>query len=141
MDKLSSVEVDFIVEGREFDLDYFTKKIGLVPTEVRRPDDWPQLVKSNLNIPKELYPRYEWCISQKEESCKHISEPINKIKSLLTGKEKKLKEFCETYNLSLTLSIVINAEIMNLPEMVLPQEIVCYFGNLKAEIGFDIYVY
>lgn len=135
------IEVSFVIEGKYFDVQQFTKEIGIVPSETRGIDDWPNMIKNNLNIPEDLQPRYVWCICQKEELCKKIEFPINKIISQLTGKEQKFIEFCEKNNLQKVLNIAIHGDEMNLPEIVLSPSIVSYFGNMKVEIGFDIYVY
>lgn len=135
------IEVSFVIEGKYFDLQQFTKEIGILPSETRGIDNWPKNIKNNLNIPEELQPRYEWCICQKEELCKQIELPINKIISKLIGKEQQIIEFCEKNNLQKGLNITIHGEAMNLPEMVLSPAVVSFFGNMKVEIGFDIYAY
>ncbi len=98
-------------------------------------------IKSNVNLPKELQPRCSWCICEKEDLCRQIEIPIKRIISQIEGKELKLLELCKKYDLEKGLCIVIHAEAMNLPEVTLPSCIVEYFGKLKMDIGFDIYVY
>lgn len=63
--------------------------------------------------------------------------PQRKVK----GKEQKIIDICEAQRLKKALSIVIHAEAINMPEIVLTRDIVSYFGDMKAEISFDIYTY
>ena len=141
MDSFPRVEVEFIVEGKYFDLELFTKEMGILPTKTRGINDWPSTIKNNLNISEELRPRYIWCINQTEEQCKTVAIPIKNIISQLIGKEQKINLFCKKYELEKGLIIIIHAETMNLPEISLSPKIVSYFGNLKAQISFDIYTY
>lgn len=141
MDKLSCIEVRFVIEGKYIDFEQLNKYIGIVPTETRGLEDWPKAIRNNLNLPEELQPRCEWSICQRIELCKQIEIPINKIIEQLRGTEDKLSEFCEKNNLRKGLNIVIHGEAMNLPELVLSSTTVSYFGKLGIEIAFDIYVY
>lgn len=141
MNNLPCVEASLVIEGKVFDLEEFTKEIEISPTQIRTVDDWPEVIKNNLNLPEELQPRNVWCISNTTKCCKEIESSIHKIKLQLEGKEQKLIEFCEKYHLTKGLYITIHAEAMNLPEIVLLPSTVLYFGNLKVEIGFDMYIY
>lgn len=95
----------------------------------------------NHNLPKEMQPRFIWSICDRENKCKKVKAPIRRLISKLEGKEQILIEFCEKNDLKMTLTIVIHAEAMEPPEIVLSFDILSYFGKLKVEIGFDIYTY
>lgn len=139
--KVKVVEVSLVIEGKNFELEELTKELGILPTKTRGIDDWPMAIKNNASLPEELQPRNVWCLSQAEDSCRQIEAPIRKIMSLLKGKEQALLDFCERYGLRKTLCIVVHGESMGLPEIVLPSDVVSYFGKLEVEIGFDLYVY
>lgn len=141
MKNFPHIKVSFVIEGKKLNLKKLTEELDILPTETRGIEDWPEAVKSNLNLPEELQPRYVWCICQEVDLCKQIEIPINKIVAQIKGKEQKILDFCIRDNLKKSLCITIHAETMDLPEIVLPAEIVLYFGKLKAEIGFDIYTY
>lgn len=141
MKNFPHIKVSFVIEGKKLNLKKLTEELDILPTETRGIEDWPEAVKSNLNLPEELQPRYVWCICQEVDLCKQIEIPINKIVAQIKGKEQKILDFCIRDNLKKSLCITIHAETMDLPEIVLPAEIVLYFGKLKAEIGFDIYIY
>lgn len=135
------VEASFVIEGENFEPELLTGEINILPTEIRKKDDWPEAIKRNENLPKDLWPRGVWSICQEERFCNKISSPIYEIVQQLRGKETKIINICKNNCLKIFLIIVVHAETMSLPEMVLPSEIVKYFGELDAEIGFDVYVY
>jgi len=135
------IEASLVVEGRNLDLKKLTEELGIIPTETRGLDDWPEAIKNNLDLPAELCPRYVWSISESMDSCKQIKIPINRIIEQIKGKERILLDFCKRYHLGKSLCILIQAEKMNLPETVLPSYIVSYLGKLEMEISFDIYTY
>ena len=135
------IEANFIVEGKLFDIALFTKEIGILPTETREIDDFPSIIKNNSNIPKELQPRCIWSITQKEEFCRTIQQPIHNIISQLIGKEEIINSFCKKNKLERALIVTIHAETMDLPEIILSSKIISYFGSIESEISFDIYTY
>lgn len=141
MDPDFYILISFIIEGKNMNLKKITEELGIIPTETRGITDWPESVKKNPNLPEELKPKYIWCICQKEKLCKKIEEPIRKIVAQIQGKEEKIIEFCKRDGLKESLCITIHAETMDLPEIVLPADIVTYFGKLNVEISFDIYTY
>ncbi len=135
------IEVVFVVEGGKNFIEEFTQKTGISPNHIRTKEDWPDVIKNNLNLPEELKPRYEWNLNEIAIDCKQIEIPINKIISKLHGKEEVIAELCNKYNLQSGLVITIHGKQMALPEIVLSSKIVSYFGKLETEISFDIYVY
>lgn len=137
--QINFIMVDFVIEGKNFDIEQLTKEIEVAPSQIRGIDDWPEAIKNNKNLPEELKSRCEWSICQKEEFCRQIEIPINKIIAKLKGKEQKIMKFCADHELRKGLCITIQAEAMNMPEIVLSSDIVSYFGSLKAEISFNIY--
>lgn len=141
MNSYPSIEVSFTIEGIDLNLEELTKKTDIKPSKIRDIDDWPKAIKMNKNLPKEMQPRFVWSVCEKEEECKKVETPIRQLISKFEGKEQILIEFCENKDLKMVLTIVIHAEAMELPEIVLSPDILSYFGKLKAEIGFDIYTY
>lgn len=141
LSEFPQIDISFVVEGKNFNLEQLTEEINILPTDIRKQDDWPVAIKNNKHLPANLQPRCIWCISQKENSCRQIEIPIRKIISQLRGREKLLNEFCMKNNLKKVVSITIQGDAMNLPEIVLSADIVSYFGWLGVEISFDIYTY
>lgn len=78
MENFPYIEVTFVIEGKNFDPEQFTEEIGILPSEVRGMDGWPESIQNNSDIPEELQPRCEWCINQKEESCRKIEYSLEK---------------------------------------------------------------
>ena len=141
MKNFPNIEVSLTIEGKEMDLDKLTKELGLMPKKTRKPTDWPEAIICNTGLSAQLQPRYVWSICQNMDFCKQIEIPVRKIIAQIEGKEKQIIEFCETNALHKSLCIVIHAETMCLPEMVLPADIISYLGKMELEISFDIYTY
>ena len=141
MNEFPQIEVSFVIEGKKLDPKKITEELNILPTETRRIEDWPEAIRDNSNLPEELQPRYVWCICQKIDLCKQVVIPVEKIVTQIKGKEQRILELCEKECLKKSLCITIQAETMNLPEIVLPSHVVSYFGKLEVEIGFDIYMY
>lgn len=141
MDNFPYVKVSFVVEGKKLDLKKLTEELDILPTEARGCEDWPKVIRSNLNLPEELQPRCIWCVSREADLCRQIETPIGEIVTQIEGKEQKLLDICRKENLKKSLCITIHAETMDLPEIVLSSDVIAYFGKLGVEIGFDIYTY
>lgn len=135
------IEACFFIEGKQFNLESFTERVGILPSKTRTVDDWPEELIKNSNIPEELQPRYVWQVCAKEETCMRAEIPILQVMSQLEGKEGLIINFCAKESLKKGLNISIHAEIMNMPEIVLAPEIVSFFAKLEAEISFDLYGY
>ena len=133
MYKFPQIEVSFLIEGKDFDLEHFTKEIGVTPSKTRGIGDWPKAIVNNTNLPEELKPRCEWSLCHMEESCRKVEKAVCVIISKLKGKEQKIIDICEAQRLKKALSIVIHAEAINMPEIVLTRDIVSYFGDMKAD--------
>ena len=79
MSQFPKIKVDFVIEGKNLDIEKLTKTINIFPTRTRNIDDWPETVKNSPEIPEELQPRYVWCISQEENLCRQVEIPITII--------------------------------------------------------------
>ena len=134
------IEVVFGIEGKNLNNKSFTEQVNILPTSTREIDDWPDAIKNNSNLPKELQPRCVWCLSQKTELCKQVEVPINKIIDYIKGKEQIIFDYCKKNKLKKYLCIIIHSGEMALPALVLPSDMVSYFGKLETEISFDLYI-
>lgn len=141
MDKLPHIIVCFGITGKELNIDELTETLDIIPTHTRGIDDWPDIIKKDLTLPEDLRPRYEWSIEQKMDLCNTVNIPIMSVIERLKGKEEKIFEFCDKNNLKRFLTITIHAETMCIPEISLTPSILRYFGEMDAEISFEIYTY
>lgn len=141
MDHLPCIKVDFGIEGKEFDANELSEIVGVLPTESREMDDWPEVIRGNSTLPEELQPRCVWEIQQKMDQCVRIDIPIRSMINQLKGREQKLVDYCQEHDLKGYLCITIHADKMCLPQMVLSPDILNYFGKMNVEVSFDIYTY
>lgn len=54
MDKFPHIKASFVVEGEKLNLKKLTEELDILPTETREIEDWPEAIKSNLNLSEEL---------------------------------------------------------------------------------------
>ena len=46
MSQFPKIKVDFVIEGKNLDIEKLTKMINIFPTRTRNIDDWPETVKN-----------------------------------------------------------------------------------------------
>lgn len=141
MDKMSRAEATFSVVGKSFDLDKFTESVGIVPTETRTRDDWPEAIKSNPSLPEELKPRCVWDVSEVMSPCSSAERPLEKIVALFRGKEGVLKALREKHGLDMSVDVAVFGMGSCAPRMRLGPEAMSFFGALGCEVSFDPYLY
>jgi hypothetical protein len=135
MNNLPQIEVYFLLTCAEDNLKTISDEMGINPTDTRTKQEFPQEsidegIASNL-----------WIISTKKQSDKTISCQCNKLVEMLKDKEDKILDLINRYSLIPDITVVVNAESANEPEMILPKDIIKFAAKIEAEIGFDIYIY
>jgi len=132
MYKFPEIGVSFFLTADEFNLDYITIKMGIIPTEARTKDDFPC----------QDFAHTSWSIDILEEECYTVDKPFDKLLGLLDGKEKIIISLCEELGIKASFSIVIHMNSGRNPEIVLSNKIISFASSINAhEIGFDIYSY
>lgn len=128
------VKVSFYLSGDDVDLDVLTKEIGIKPTKVRKKEEWPQ-VSISMGIAKD-----GWLLETEKEDCKAISIQLDKLRKMLFPKVDVIVTLSEKYFLETSVTIVIEMEAGDGPELVLSKDNVAFLSRINAEIGFDLYV-
>jgi len=117
-----------------FDFEDVTKRIGLLPTATRSYEDCRQITKDMG------YAGAFWEYSTEEEECRDTNEQLDKLISQLRGKEGVINDICDQYNLQLSFTVVVNADVAHMPAMVLSKESIGFIASIGADIGFDTYI-
>lgn len=128
------VKVSFYLSGDDVDLNVLTEEIGIIPTKVRKKTDWPQ-VSISMGIAKD-----SWLLETEKEECKAISNQFDKLCKILFPKADVILSLSEKYLLEASVTIVVEMEVGNGPELVLSKENVAFLSLINAEIGFDLYI-
>lgn len=64
MKQLPKVEISFVADGKDFNLDNMTKLLEVQPSKIRTKDDWPDVIKNNPTLPERYQPRHSWRYSK-----------------------------------------------------------------------------
>jgi hypothetical protein len=136
--KYPEILVTFLVKGKKLDLNEFSKKMDIIPTETRSLEDWPEAIKKNKTLPVELQPRCVWKITMHGEKSNTAENLLNEILRRLEDKVEVLISECEKYNLTIALILTVYCEANFLPEMTFSKEMVEFMGKLKGEIIIDL---
>jgi hypothetical protein len=117
--------------------------MGIEPTEVRTPDDWPETIKNpKVELPDELKPRHIWKIDIGYESSNLVRDRFDVVLKLLEGKISIINDLKEQFSLKTSFTIGIHSQHdqCNMPEVFLTQEIIAFAAAIGADIGFDMYL-
>ena len=131
MDMLPQIEMSFILTGQENCLEKITNTLEIVPSHVKRKEEYKLAEFSN----------YMWELTTGKQYSKSVNFQSQEILKMLKGKEKQIKYFVNHYKLKTDLLIIIHAQIGDGPEISLSQEIIKFAAEIAAEISFDIYYY
>lgn len=102
---------------------------------MRTMEDWPEPSKA-VGLAHDL-----WVLSTDKEHNNSVSNYLQKLADLISGREEKIVEVCSQYNLEVNIEIVIHMDSISGPEIVLSKELMRLFASINAEVGFDIYTY
>ncbi|MDT0017144.1 DUF4279 domain-containing protein [Listeria swaminathanii] len=127
---LPRICVGFYLTGDDFDLNYVTAKLGILPTNMRERKDFPVSAMAHTS----------WELETEKEFSKAVCYQFEKLIRELRGKEAIINELFDNLNLEVIFTVVINMENGDGPELVLTKEIIGFVSAINAEVGFDIYV-
>ncbi|ATM97344.1 Uncharacterised protein [Yersinia frederiksenii] len=124
----------FSIYGDSFDVDDVTRKLCLQPNEVR--------IKGSIPDGRKR-PSIEtsWKLSTDDEVSHDINEQLDKIISLLDGKENELRYVKSKYNVNFIFSFVVKIENGEKPGMSFTTEKLAFISKIGAEIDIDLYIY
>ena len=128
------VKVSSYMSGDDVDLDALTKQIGIKPTKVRKKAEWPQ-VSVSMGIAKDA-----WLLETEKEECKEVSVQLDKLQKFLFPKIDVILALREKYFLETSITIVVEMEAGDGPELVLTKDNIAFLALIDAEIGFDLYL-
>ena len=120
--------------GDDVELDVLTKEIGIIPTKVRKKTEWPQVAIS-MGIAKD-----GWLLETEKEECRAVSVQLDKLQKKLYPKLDVIRELCKKYFLEISITIVVEMEAGDGPELILSRDNIAFLSLINAEIGFDLYV-
>lgn len=81
-----------------------------------------------------------WLLETKKEECKAVSIQLNKLQKILSSKLDVIEKLCKKYFLETSITIVVEMEAGDGPELILSKDNVAFLSSINAEIGFDLYI-
>lgn len=139
--KLPKVEVSFVADGKDFNLENMTRILEIKPTEIRTKDDWPDAIKNNPNLPEEYQPRHNWVYSKIFYEMYDFTLAYQEILSKFKPKIEKLKKLANKEQIDYAVVLSIDCYDGDFPAMVVDSTMVHFLSDINAEISFDIITY
>ena len=134
------IQVGFYLTGKEFNIKYVSEVLQVKETYFRTKEDWPDVIKQNQDLPDDLKPRTIWGLQTSREECYTVNFKMKEIVEKLGEKIEKINELCIELDLESALTVIIEMEVGNGPEMVLDREVVKFISEIGAEVDFDMYI-
>ncbi|MDA5494139.1 DUF4279 domain-containing protein [Yersinia intermedia] len=133
MDK-TTVMAYFSIYGESFDIEDVTRKLCLQPDEVKIKGCIPDGRKR---------PSVEtsWKLSTSDEESYDINVQLDKLITLLEGKESQLKDIKNIYDVSFIFVLVVKIENGEKPGMHFNIDKLDFMSKVGAEIDIDLYIY
>jgi len=89
----SEINVCFILEGKNIDLNEITKRLSIIPSRIRTLEDWPDAIKNpKFDLPDELKPRFVWTLDVGWENSQLVRNRFDTMLELLKEKECVINE-------------------------------------------------
>lgn len=132
MDK-TTVMAYFSIYGDSFDVDDITRELCLQPNEVK--------IKGSIPDGKKR-PSIEtaWKLSTGDEVSYDINDQLDKIITLLDGKESQLQSIKSKYDVNFIFSLVVKIENGEKPGMHFNTEKLAFISKVGAEIDIDLFI-
>ena len=131
---MPKVKVSIFFAGNHIPLTDIAAKIGILPTQVRKKEDWP-LASVLAGIAQDAL-----VFSTDKAECTAVSTQLDEIQIMFTPKIGTSQSLIKSYALSVNIIVMVEAELGEYPELVLTRENIDFLSSIHAEIGFDLYI-
>lgn len=131
---MPKIKVSFYMAGDNVELNAITEELNLQPTKTRRKSEWPR-ASILAGLARDI-----WELELEKEECKAVSIQMNKLQEILFSKVDTIKKLRTKYSLETSVTIVIEMENGDGPEVVLLNKNIEFLSLIGAEVGFDLYI-
>ncbi len=128
------IRVCFFLEGENLPFERISEDLRILPTEVRRKDEWPA-PSIAAGIAKD-----SWSLEMPYVESYSVCQPLMELQRLLAGKEDVLVTFCERYNMRVSIALTIHWTCGNHPALYLDRETIRFLASIHADFGIDPYI-
>lgn len=131
---MPKVKVSFYLTGESIPFENLTEQLEVSPSSSRRKQDWPQpSILAGIAVDT-------WEYHTQKEDVLSVSTQLDKIEKVFGDKVEIIQTLIEKYSLKSSITILVETEYSDFPEMVLTKENLFFLAAIKAELGFDFYV-
>ena len=138
MNDLPKIKVIFSLSSSNSGLLCLSDIIKISPTKIRDIDDWPEAIKNNRNLPRELQPCYVWSLEYEKTNCKDVNVLLNELRYSLFGKEQEIRRLVKKNNWDMGITVIVDEYQTNKAYIGLNTINLSFIHSLNCEIGFDI---
>ena len=131
---IPKIKVHLYLKADSFDLAEVTKRLSINPTEAREKTQFPQ-VSIDMGI---ACTRWKYTTTEKESLS--VSDSMKELIDVFGSKVEVINELINEFQLKTRVVVVINGELVRLPEMYINKESIAFAASINASIGFDLYL-
>lgn len=131
---MPQVRVSLVFTGNHIPLHDIAAQIGILPAKVRKKEDWPR-ASVLAGVAKDTL---VYCTDKAE--CTAVCTRLDEMQSMFRPKVEIIQNLIKKYALSVHVTVVVEAELGDYPELVLTRENIDFLSAIHAEAGFDLYI-
>jgi hypothetical protein len=144
MDK-TSVNVELVIEGDDFDLEAVSARLGLTPTKQRRRGD---IIKRKAIDSEEIFvdtsvilrwKKNTWGVETGYSETYYISDQAQKLLNIVGGKTDELRQIQDECNVEILISFIVDVRDDIAPALVFERELIAFAHASKARIEIDMF--
>lgn len=131
--KTTNIKAYFRIIGDDFNPEYISNLLGLIPDESWRSGDaWKQDRTRTFSL---------WCLGTPYEETLYVEDQVKKMLNQIEQKKEVLKKIKSEWDLNYTCEIVINIEANQTPAIVIDTDLIEFAHYVGAEIDIDTYIF
>lgn len=114
--------------GDNADINAITEELDLQPTKTRKKSEWPR-ASILVGLAQDT-----WSLQTEKEESKAVSVQMDKLQGVLLPKVDIIKKLSRKYSLETSVTVVIEMETGDGPEMVLSKKIYNFYPQLMQKL-------
>lgn len=130
----TSINIEFVITGDVFDLNYITENINLIPTDLWNKGD---LVKNGVRKRDHTC----WSFSIGSHESYDIRNQWKTFLDVMKNKESIIKKISKEYKLDFLVLATIEVYDDMKPYITIEKDVMEFTSNINAKIDIDLYNY
>ena len=126
------IGLDLTLIGDDFDLDYVTKQLEIIPNYTRYKTE----VLRNGN----MFGHTEWGMCFESHPSWYLEDLFNEMYQVFKNKEKLLANVAKQCNAEWNAVYIVEIKNGDIPVLLFKKNMIDFFHEIGAEVGFDMYI-